>query len=98
MVKQTNRSSQRVTGNNMSSVYESVKWRRGEAERYLLVVRLQDVVEPGGLSQFAQLHLHTLQSAGQLLLLRGVQLLQDRTRGQRSLEAAQSEGRSRAVV
>lgn len=42
---------------------------------YLLVVRLQYVVEPGDLSQFAQFQLHALQSTGQLLLLWRVQLL-----------------------
>lgn len=44
---------------------------------YLLVIRLQYVIEPGDLSQFAQFQLHTLQSTGQLLLLWRVQLLQE---------------------
>lgn len=46
---------------------------------YLLIIRLQDMVEPGDLSQFAQFSLHTLQGCGQLLLLWRVQLLQEGT-------------------
>lgn len=46
---------------------------------YLLIIGLQDMVEPGDLSQFAQFSLHTLQGCGQLLLLWWVQLLQEGT-------------------
>lgn len=55
---------------------------------YLLIVRLQDVVQPRDLSQLPQLHLHTLQRARQQLLVGGVQLLfgqtQDQVRGENS--------------
>ncbi len=43
---------------------------------YLLIIGLQHMVKPGDLSQFAQFQLQTLQSSGQLFLLRWVQLLQ----------------------
>ena len=49
-------------------------WVFAEAA-YLLIIWLQYMVEPGDLSQFAQFQLQTLQSIGQLLLLRRVQLL-----------------------
>lgn len=44
---------------------------------YFIIVGLQYVVEPGDFSQFTKVQLHTLQSAGELLLLWWVQLLQE---------------------
>lgn len=51
---------------------------------YLLIIGLQYMVEPDDFSQFAQFHLHTLQSTGQLLLLWWVQLLPEETHKPRS--------------
>lgn len=72
------------------SLYASVS---GEAA-HLLVVGLQDVVEPRDLAQFAHFQLHALQSAGQQLLLRRVQLLQrGRKNKQRSATRSVAQGR-----
>ena len=61
----------------MVHVYGYMCWcvrvRAGSA--HLLVVGLQDMVEPGDLPQLAQLQLHALQGSGQQLLLRRLQLL-----------------------
>ena len=58
---------------------------------YLFIIRLQDMIEPGDLSQFAQFQLHTLQSTGQLLLLWWVQLLQGGKQKARSTTCSKLE-------
>lgn len=71
-------------------------WVFAEAA-YLLIIGLQYVIEPGDLSQFAQFHLHTLQSTGQLLLFWWVQLLQEGTHKPRSTTHSILEGELQTV-